>query len=329
MKEISFININKKRWSAFDDQISKKGSISPDDLASNYILLTDDLSYARTFYPESGVVSYLNSLSSKAHALLYRNKREKSYRLIRFCTTEHPLTHHTARKDFLSALLIFVGAFLLGLVSSIGENDFVRVILGDAYVNMTLDNIAKGDPLGVYGMSNPLQMFFFIAYNNIRVSIIAFLFGVFTPLGTSIILVRNGIMVGAFLSFFFQFSLGEVSAMAVLLHGTIELSAIVLAGGAGILMGRSLLFPGTYSRKLQFVRGAVEGSKIIIGLIPFFILAAIIESYVTRHYNEMAVWLELAVIVVSFALIVFYFVIYPIIVHNNILKQKDYEQTTG
>lgn len=327
MKEISFININKKRWSAFDDLISRKREIIPDDLASNYILLTDDLSYARTFYPQSGIVTYLNGLSSRAHSIIYRNKKEKSNRIFDFWVTELPLSIYLARKDFLWSLIIFVGAFLLGWISVVEESDLLRVILGDGYVNMTLDNISKGDPMGVYGMTNPLEMFFRIAFNNIQVSFIAFLFGVLTPLGTALILFRNGMMLGAFLTLFFQHSLGTVSLVTIMLHGTIELSAIVLAGGAGIMMGRSLLFPGTYPRKYLFVKGAVRGTKIIMGLIPFFILAAVIESYVTRHYNQMPMLVQLLIIGLSTALIVGYFVIYPRFIYVRTLNQTKNGET--
>ena len=323
MKEISFINANKKRWSAFDDQISRKGAIGPDDLASNYVLLTDDLSYARTFYPESGIVTYLNGLSSRAHAIIYRNKKEKSNRIFDFWLTELPLSIYLARKDFLWSLIIFLGAFLLGWISAMEDSDLLRVILGDAYVNMTLDNISKGDPMGVYGMTNPLEMFFMIAFNNIRVSFVVFLFGVLTPLGTALIVFRNGMMLGAFLAFFFKQTLGVVSLVTVMLHGTIELSAIVLAGGAGILMGRHLLFPGTYPRKHMFVKGAMRGTKIIMGLVPFFILAAVIESYITRHYSQMPMFAQLLIIGLSTALIVGYFVIYPKYIYLRTLNQSE------
>ncbi len=324
MKEISFIRLNKKRWSDFEDQISGKDvrNISPDDLASNYIKLTDDLSYARTFYPQSGIVDYLNTLSSKAHAQIYRNKRERSDRLTGFWLRELPLEIYYIRKDILISFLIFLGAFLVGWLSAFQEEDFVRAILGNAYVNYTIDNISKGDPLGIYGDLTPFSMFFQIAYNNIRVSVVAFIFGLLTPIGTAVILMRNGIMVGAFLSFFFQYSLGKVSVMGVMLHGTMELSAIVLAGGAGLMLGRSLLFPGTYTRRYQFVRAATRGTKLVIGLMPFFILAAIIESYVTRYYKEIGFWAEFGIILISLLFMVFYFLVYPKITHDKLEKPK-------
>jgi uncharacterized membrane protein SpoIIM required for sporulation len=223
--------------------------------------------------------------------------------------------------------MIFLGAFLLGLISVMQESDLLRVLLGDSYVNMTMDNISKGDPMGVYGMTNPLEMFFMIAFNNIRVSFIVFVFGVLTPMGTALILFRNGMTLGAFLTLFFQQNIGTVSVVTVLLHGTIELSAIVLAGGAGMLLGRSLLFPGTYPRKYMFMKGAVSGTKIIMGLIPFFILAAIIESYITRYYNLMPIVIQLIIIFLSIALIVGYFVIYPKFVYLRTLNQSKNGET--
>lgn len=324
MKEITFIRLNKKRWSDFEDQISGKDvrNISPDDLASNYIRLTDDLSYARTFYPQSGVVEYLNTLSSKAHALIYRNKRERSDRLTGFWLRELPLEIYNIRKDILLSFLIFMGAFLIGWFSAFQEEYFVRAILGNEYVNTTIDNISKGDPLGIYGDSTPFRMFLAIAFNNIRVSIVAFIFGLLTPIGTAVILMRNGIMVGAFLSFFFQYSLGKVSIMGVMLHGTMELSAIVLAGGAGLMLGRSILFPGTYTRTHQFINAARRGTKLVVGIMPCFVIAAIIESYVTRYYKEMGFWAEFGIILISLLFMVFYFIIYPIITHNKYEKPK-------
>src|SRR5690554_3930813 len=86
-------------------------------------------------------------------------------------------------------------------------------------------------------------------------------------------------MMEKFLAFFFEQSLGLVSLPTILLHGTIELSAIVLAGGAGILLGRSILFHGTYPRAYSFWKAARRGVKIILGLLPYFVLAAFLEFY--------------------------------------------------
>ncbi len=318
MKEISFINLNKNRWSKFEKQLQQKQAISPDDLADNFILLTDDLSYARTFFPKSGIVNYLNSLSAKAHSLIYQSKKEKGSRLIKFWTKELPIALYNARKEFLLSFFIFIASFILGVIGSNMDDNLIRLILGDDYVNNTLDNIARGNPLGVYGQMSPILMFLKISSNNIFVAFLVFLLGVFSPLGTAFILFRNGIMVGSFLAFFFQQALGGVASITIMIHGTLELSAIILAGGAGILLGNSILFPGSYPRKHSFIKGVQNGVRIMLGLVPFFILAAWIESYITRHYHTMSKSIAILIICSSIFIIIAYFVIYPYYLHKKL-----------
>lgn len=321
MREVTFINRNRKRWQDFEQKISTPQRLQPDELADHFIQLTDDLSYARTFYPKSSIVQYLNNLGSKAFHLIYQNKKEKSTRLQTFWVKELPRDIYKARHDFLLSFAIFVLSMLIGVVSALNNDDFVRLILGDQYVNMTLDNIEKGDPLAVYGNMSELPMFLYITGNNIMVSFVVFLFGLLTPLGTAFHLFRNGVMVGAFQAFFYQHSLLTVSSLGIYLHGTLELSAIVLAGGAGILLGKSMLFPGTLPRKTAFIKGVRRGTKIMLGLVPFFILAGFIEGFITRYYNQMGLFANLLIIGISLALIIGYFIYYPIYIHKS-LTQK-------
>jgi uncharacterized membrane protein SpoIIM required for sporulation len=175
---------------------------------------------------------------------------------------------------------------------------------------MTLENIERGNPLAVYGKMNEGDMFFAITFNNIRVSFYAFVAGLLFSVGTGFLLFQNGLMVGSFLTFFFKKNLLLESIMVIMLHGTIELSSIVIAGAAGFVMGNSILFPGTYSRIVSFKSGAVRGVKIVMGLIPMFILAGFIESFITR-YTFMPWVIKALIILISAWLILYYFVIYP------------------
>jgi uncharacterized membrane protein SpoIIM required for sporulation len=328
MREVTFINRNRQRWQEFEKKISNPQRMQPDELADHYVQLTDDLSYARTFYAHSTIVQYLNNLGSKAYHLIYQNKREKSTRLQTFWTKELPCDLYTSRFDFLLSLGIFVVSMLIGVVSAFNNDDFARLVLGDPYVNMTLDNIEKGDPLGVYGNMSELPMFLMITGNNIMVSFVVFLFGLLTPVGTGFYLFRNGVMVGVFQAFFYKHSLLTVSSLGIFLHGTIELSAIVLAGGAGIILGRSMLFPGTLPRKTAFLRGVKRGTKIMLGLVPFFIVAGFIEGFITRYYNRMPLIVNLLIIGISLTLIFGYFVFYPVYIHKRVIQNlADHEQT--
>ncbi len=322
MKEISFIKRNKKRWTTLENQISRPDKINPDVLADSFIQLTDDLSYARTFYPNSNIIAFLNNLSAKTHALIYRNKKEKASRIKSFWVTEIPLAIYESRKNFLWSLILFIVAVILGGISAWHDDNFLRVILGDQYVNSTLDNIEKGDPMAIYKKMEAVPMFLLITANNIYVSFVAFLLGMFTPLGTAFVLLKNGAMVGAFQVFFMKKSLATVSGLTIMIHGTIELSGIVLAGGAGILLGNSILFPGSLPRLDSFKTGVLRGTKIMIGLAPFFVIAGLLESFITRYYNVMSVGVNIVIILVSLFLIIGYFIIYPRIVFLKTLTKK-------
>jgi uncharacterized membrane protein SpoIIM required for sporulation len=170
--------------------------------------------------------------------------------------------------------------------------------------------------MAVYGNSEETDMFFYITINNIRVSFYAFVAGIFFSIGSGFVLFRNGVLVGAFFGFLIKKNLFLHSISVIMLHGTVELSSIAIAGGAGFVMGNSILFPGTYSRIDSFKMGVKKGVKIVIGLVPLFIIAGFIESFITR-YTFMPTLFKLLIIGGSVALIVYYFLIYPYKLFRN------------
>ena len=296
--------------------IYSKENMDTDKLASLFIELTDDLSYSRTFYPESKTTQYLNSLTAKVHQSIYKNKKERKERFIQFWKYEGPLLFYKHRMKMIVSLSIFFLSMLIGVVSSAGDSGFVRLIMGDSYVNMTLENIDKGDPLAVYKQMNGVDMFLGITFNNIRVSFIAFMLGLLISFGTAWILMSNGIMLGAFQYFFHVHDLLFESILVIWIHGTLEISAIIIAGAAGLVLGNSILFPGTFSRRESLRRGAKDGLKIVVSLVPIFIMAGFLESFVTR-YTEMPVPVSLTIIIGTLSFVIWYFFIYPIRVYHN------------
>jgi len=322
MREPLFIQSNTKKWASFEN-ILQNNENSPDLFAKLYISITDDLAFASTHYPNSPTTIYLNELAIKVYSKIYKNKREKSNRFIHFWKIELPLLMSTCQKELLYSFLIFSGFVLVGIFSTEIDDSFVRLILGDHYVNMTLENIKNGDPMAVYKSSREIDMFLGITINNIRVSFYAFMMGLLASWGTVYILMKNGIMLGAFQYFFYQKNLLFSSMLTIWIHGSLEIPAIVIAGCAGLVMGNSILFPGTYSRIHSFSTGAMKGMKIVIGLIPIFIVAGFLESYVTR-LTELPVFLKLTIIISSWAFIILYFVYYPIRLKTK-LNNIDYK----
>lgn len=310
MKEIVFLNRNAERWKKFERILSKPSLGTPDTIAGLFVQITDDLAYARTYYPKSNTTRYLNTLALKAHQQIYRNRKEHSNRLVNFWRYEFPLVVRQSWRYLLYSGLIFLLAVLIGAVSAANDDSFVRLIMGDAYVNMTLENIENGDPMAVYKTANEVDMFLGISYNNIQVSFLAFVLGVFLSLGTVMVLFTNGIMLGSFQYFFFEHGYLYDSILSIWIHGTLEIWAIVVAGAAGIAMGNSILFPGTYSRLASFRRGVKQGVKLVVGLVPIFLTAGFLEGFVTRHSDSPQV-IRWAIILASLAFIVWYFFIYP------------------
>lgn len=318
MREAVFVRRHSDDWETFEQQLDSERKADPDEMAEGYIRVTDDLAYAKTFYRGSATAAYLNGLAGEVHRQIYRNRREERGRLIRFWKEEIPTVVYQEWRALFWALIIFAGCVFLGALSAATDDSFVRIILGDGYVNMTIQNIENGDPMAVYKGMHQVDMFAYIALNNILVSFMTFVGllripGATLPVfsfGVAYNLFNNGVMLGSFQYFFWEYGVFWESVRTIWIHGTLEISAIIIAGGAGLVMGNALLFPGTYPRLTAFKRGAIRGLKIVIGLVPIFIAAALLEGFVTR-YTEMPLALSLFIILGSLTFVLWYFVWLP------------------
>lgn len=310
MKEVTFIRRNIDKWKQTEKVLEEIEHLNPDRVADAYTDLTVDLAFAQTHYPHSRITIYLNNLASALHNAIYRNKREHWTRIITFWTREIPRTMHDARGELRLSALIFALSVVIGMVSAWNDDNFVRLILGNGYVDMTLNNIANGEPMAVYNGAEEVRMFLGITLNNVMVSFNCFAMGLLTSFGTGYILFNNGVMVGAFQTFFYQQGLLGESMLAIWLHGTLEIWAIIVSGAAGLTLGNGWLFPGTYSRAASFRRAARRGVKIVIGTVPIFILAGFIEGFVTRH-TDLPDFVRLSIIALSLAFILYYYIYLP------------------
>lgn len=310
MKEITFLKQNSSKWENYEKIINSPESVKPAQLTEMFIELTDDLSYANTNYYHSNTNAYLNSLASRIHHLVYKNKKESGNRFVTFYAKEVPLMFSRYHNYLLYSFIVTSIATLIGVLSQIYDDSFIRLILGDFYVDETIEKIKKGNPLGIYGETNQFLMFVQITKNNIQVAFTAFVFGLATAFGTSLFLIFNGIMLGCFFTLFYQYDLLGKSLKVVWIHGTLEISAIIIAGCAGFVLGNSFIFPKTHTRIQSFKRGGKDGLKIVIALVPVFIAAGFLESFVTR-YSEMHILLSLSIIIFSLVFILGYFIILP------------------
>lgn len=321
MRETQFIKQNQEKWSEFEHTLKGEAK-DADHLRSLLVQITDDLSYSRTFYPNRSVRVYLNSLAQKVFLQLYRNRRTPLGKLLTFWTDELPQEIYQARRAFRLAFFLFVLCFGIGVLSCAMDPEFVEVILGDDYVEMTRANIESGDPMAVYKQKGAFSMFLGITFNNLYVAFLAFAMGVFFGVGSIIILISNAVMVGCFQYFFVQQGLFWESFLTIWIHGTLEISAIVIATAAGITMGHGPAFPGTYTRLQAFQQSARRGAKIMLGTAPLFIIAGFLEGFMTRQTDTPDI-IRGAFILVCLAFVLVYFVWYPWMHHKMGLQNPE------
>ncbi|WP_295117575.1 stage II sporulation protein M [uncultured Chitinophaga sp.] len=308
MRESLFIKKNVDRWKKYQEEPTE----DPDEMAERFTSLLDDLAYAKTFYSGNSSARYINSMAAVIYRRIYSSTRGERGRIGRFFTLELPLLFAKYQRVFLFTFCYFLLFCIIAAFSAAHDETFVRGVLGDEYVNTTESNIANNDPFGVYKSENEWVMWMRIGYNNIRVSMLCFIGGIFFSAGTLWLLTSNGIMLGAFQYYFFAKGLGIQSILTIWIHGTLEISSIVIAGTAGLVMGNSLLFPGTHKRVDSLKKAARDGVKIIVALIPIFIAAAFLESFITRRAQEMPVWLCVSILAMSLVFMIWYFVLYPL-----------------
>jgi uncharacterized membrane protein SpoIIM required for sporulation len=318
MREVAFIKQNKEKWLEFEQAIFGKAKKNPDDIASLYIQLVNDLSYAQTYYPKSKTVIYLNHLAATTYQKIYKTRREETNRVAYFFKTEVPLIVYNNRRYVLYAFIMFFVFTAIGVLSASKDENFVRVIMGDDYVNMTLNNIEDGNPVAVYKSAGPIGSFIGITLNNLKVGAYMFIAGITGGILTMYLLFRNAVMLGSFQYFFYEKNVFWESVRGIWIHGCMEIFGMVMEGAAGLIFGAAILFPKTFSRVESLKAGFKNGLKIWASTLPFTFAAGVLEGFVTRYSPDMPRVLNIAIILITLAAITYYYLIYPYKVHRRV-----------
>ncbi|MFJ7726338.1 stage II sporulation protein M [Neobacillus sp. NPDC097160] len=314
-----FVKMHREEWKQLEQLIvtmSKRRNAITGDTITKYHRLyqktAQNLSYSQTYFPNDEVTGYLNGLVSKSHNLLYKDQ-VSSFKQIRqfFSTTFIGLL--VEQWKFVAAAMIL---FLIGAVGS-----FIAVVNDPLHIYAILPAaIAQGvdpDQLGKgHDAVDSSLMSASIMTNNIKVAIFAFAGGITFGLVTVYLLIYNGIIIGALAALFWHHEKSYDFWAYIVPHGIIELTAIFIAGGAGLLMGYKLFVPGQYSRGYQLKHHAKRSVQLLLGTIPLFVIAGVIEGFIT----PAAISLE-AKYIVAF-LTVIGLVLYVVIGKVNLYKSK-------
>lgn len=309
MRESKFILQNKEKWQKYEEGIRGE-TLAAEDMERAFVELNDDLAFARTFYKNRAVRLFLNNLLAPVYTRIYNVRKWNFKALQQFFVYDAPLMNYQARKFLLVSFIVAVLGVAIGYFGARHNMDFAVSILGSDYINMTELNISKGDPLAVYKMSSPGDMFVRIATNNLLVAFYFFIFGALFCIGSMYLLLTNGIMLGVFTYIFVSKGLTTEYLLGVYQHGTLEILSMVVEGAAGIMMGAGFLFPGTKGRLRSIQDNAKKSILMFLVCLPIIILAAFIESFLTR-FTELPAPLRLSVIGLSLAFMILYFIVYP------------------
>ncbi|MGM0843611.1 MAG: stage II sporulation protein M [Bacillota bacterium] len=284
MNSRQFIQQHRDDWKELEDLITamhkRKSKIKGTEInrfSRLYQKAAQNLSYSQTYFPQEEVTPYLNELVSKSHNLLYRDQ-VSSFKQVRhfFGVTFIGLFLQQWKMIALAMILFTVG----------GLGSFFAVADDPLHIYSVLpENLAQGfdpDRLGENeGAVDSPMMSATIMTNNIQVAFLAFAGGITFGLLTVYVLIYNGILVGAIAALFWHYGKSYDFWAYIVPHGMIELTAIFIAGGAGLLMGYKLFVPGPYSRGYVLKQQAKRSVLLLLGTIPLFVIAGIIEGFIT------------------------------------------------
>ncbi len=283
MKENQFIQKHSSSWDELNrltDLLDKKGAsnLKPEQLRKFLYLFrkaSHNLAYSRTHFENSNIIPYLNSLVGRSHNHIYAVKRSNLSGIFKYFTIEFPLKVKKFHPYILTALFIFFIGFILSLTLVKINSENASYFLPDsmiANINWEMDTPKNLD----YPLISSVIM-----VNNISVSFKAFVFGITLGIGTAYVLFYNGAILGALTGLVYNLGNPVAYWSLILPHGIIELAAIFISGGAGLILARSILIPGHYTRKHSIIKGAKEAVYLVFGVILMLVIAALIEGFFT------------------------------------------------
>jgi uncharacterized membrane protein SpoIIM required for sporulation len=279
-----FIREHKSQWTELEQlllQLNKrKRSLQASHVnrfTELYKTASAHLATLQTHSPADETTVYLNHLVSQAHNTMYKDSHTSSTQMKAFFLHYFPSLIQ-ARGLFVGfAFVLFLLGGLLGFLSVLHDPLNLAFIMPGGMAE-NIDPSKTADPRG--DLHSPL-ISTAIMTNNIRVAVLAFISGITLGIGTVYLMISNGLLVGALAAVYMQSGKSYVFWAYILPHGIIELTAIFIAGGAGLYMGYRFFVPGPYPRKLRFLESAKESAQLLIGTIPLFIIAGLIEGYIT------------------------------------------------
>ena len=284
-----FVTRKRDSWEAFRilaaraERVGLKqlGAAEIPDFAARYREVAADLARARTYGVDPRVLEYLERVVSAGHNALYGRHTGHRVHVGRLVLRELPAAVVAARAYVVTALLVFAVPAATGYVLIRERPAIAEQVLPDEMLARARAG-AERRAQGVGYAQAPSMYLPFIASriitNNVQVAFLGFAFGITAGIGTLLLLVFNGLFFGAVLGLFANYGLAGWLLTFVAGHGVLELSAIFIAGGAGLLVARALLAPGDLTRRDALVLAGRQAARLVGASVLLLGLAGTIEG---------------------------------------------------
>jgi uncharacterized membrane protein SpoIIM required for sporulation len=243
-----------------------------------------DLAAVREDPLEQGLARSLNQLLSRAHNLLYAGRKRSGWGIVKFYREDFPRTFRETFNYTLAAALLFLFAGLTGALLTLHDAAFERYFVGPEMMEtiehhqMWTESVLSVKPLA----SSKIMT------NNIGVCFVTFASGILAGLGTIFEMLNNGFLIGVIGVACFEAHMSGMLWSFVAPHGVLELPAIFISGGAGLLLARGLLFPGLLPRRESLAQAGAKSARLIFGIVPTLIVAGTIEAFLSPTHLPMA-----------------------------------------
>ena len=280
-----FINSHKSQWKELEGFVGQCSRLAlakvplPEFSRGSllYRQTIADLGYARMRFPGHPVVGELERLLGLAHSVIYQARRGKARNWWSFWTDTWPaLIRQYSRRILLAAAIFWISAVVgFGLAAWYPQLEGVFVNAGMRQA-MSKGQLWTQSIVGVAPAASSA-----IARNNITVSLTTWALGITFGVGTMWMIIFNGLMLGVIAAACLRAGLIVALGEFVIAHGSLELPAIWIAGGAGFLIGEAMLLPGRYARSVEIKQNARKSVQIVVGTIPMLLVAGLVEGFIS------------------------------------------------
>lgn len=279
----------KERWQQLEatlDHLDRHiaGRVEPSrllELGALYQETLSDLGRARTTGDER-LQRYLNRLVARAYSHIYRRNGDSILlNGLDFILRRFPALVLERGHFIMTAFLIFLFSSVIGFLCVSADSKLIDLVIPESMRSAISADLAHGKISRDMTDESRLQVSSFIMTNNIKVSFNAFAFGFLFGIGTIYIMIYNGLLLGGLASVYHDAGQAVAFWSLILPHGVIELPCCFIAGGAGLILGYALVDPGRHERFDWLAHEGRAAAKLVAGVVPMLVLAALVETWVT------------------------------------------------